>query len=85
MSEYGNRDLVSLGDCYTKHVSAMTTEALHAKSDIAAELAWRDCEIDRLTAQLAERDAEIKRLEASHNELAGIPLGELHLYHVFCV
>lgn len=49
---------------YSKHVGAMTREGLHAKSDIAAELAWRDTEIERL---IAERDAlrEIASLAAS--------------------
>jgi len=40
------------GGHYCRHVSAMTREGLHAKSDIAAELAWRDSEIDRLRLEL---------------------------------
>lgn len=33
---------------YSKHVSAMTSEELHSKHDIAIQLAWRDQEIERL-------------------------------------
>lgn len=52
---YGNRDIVELdrrGGYYASHVEAMTAEGLHSKSAIAAELAWRDAEIDRLRAVL---------------------------------
>jgi hypothetical protein len=51
MGEYADRDHMELdrdGNYYIRHVAAMTKEGLHAKSDIAAELAWRDREIDRL-------------------------------------
>lgn len=51
MSEYKTRNALALdeaGDYYCKHVDAMTTEQLHAKSDIAAELAYRDYVIDQL-------------------------------------
>lgn len=49
--QYAKRDIMQLdedGDYYIRHVSAMTGEKLHSKSDIAAELGWRDREIDRL-------------------------------------
>ena len=42
MSEYEPRILQDLGEHYTRHVEAMTKEELHSKSEIAAELAWRD-------------------------------------------
>jgi hypothetical protein len=45
---YAERDHAAQGDHYTRHVSAMTREGLHAKSAIAAELAHRDMEIERL-------------------------------------
>jgi len=48
MSEYAERDPVALGEYYMKHLVAMTSEKLHAKSEIAAELAFRDAEIERL-------------------------------------
>ncbi len=46
MGEYEDRDIEELGEDYAKHVAAMTKEGLHSKSDIAAELAFRDREID---------------------------------------
>jgi hypothetical protein len=39
-------NLHTLEPYYSLHVSAMTTEALHSKSDIAAELAWRDRQLE---------------------------------------
>ena len=50
---YAKRDHQAQGAYYVNHVSAMTGEGLHAKSAIAAELAHRDMEIDRLRAALA--------------------------------
>ena len=37
---------------YSAHVAAMTSEALHGKSEIAAELAYRDARIEELRAAL---------------------------------
>lgn len=48
---YADRDIVKQGQEYVKHVSAMTAEGLHEKSDIAAELAHRDVEIQALRAR----------------------------------
>lgn len=48
---YANRDIMKLdelGKYYCNHVSAMTREKLHDKSDIAAELGYRDYLIDQL-------------------------------------
>jgi len=56
---YGDRDIVYLdylNNYYSKHVSAMTSESLHSKSDIAAELAWRDLRIDLLQTQLENKE-----------------------------
>lgn len=47
---YPEQDIEMLGDYYIRHVEAMTAEGLHEKSDIAAQLAWRDREIERLKA-----------------------------------
>jgi hypothetical protein len=55
MSEYKDRDIMALdevGSYYCKHVSAMTGEKLHCKSDIAAELGYRDYVIDQLLDML---------------------------------
>lgn len=43
--QYAERDIESLdeaGGFYSRHVSAMTSEGLHTKSSIAAELGYRD-------------------------------------------
>lgn len=53
----GNRDIMEQdkkGGYYFRHVLALTAEALHSKSDIAAELAHRDIHIDLLTAAIDE-------------------------------
>jgi len=61
-------DPESLGEHYTNHVSAMTGEALYAKSRIAYELARRDKEIKRLRAAL---ESAKKTLSAVNVELKG--------------
>lgn len=65
MSEYAERDIMELdelGGHYCRHVNAMTAEGLHSKSDIAAELGYRDWRIANLEAQLAELEADKKTL-----------------------
>lgn len=47
---YAQRDVMSLGVFYSDHVDHMTGEGLHSKSDIAAELAFRDMKISQLAA-----------------------------------
>lgn len=52
--QYAERDIMALdisGNHYSRHISAMTSEGLHSKSDIAAELAWRDARIAELEAR----------------------------------
>ncbi len=56
---YAERDIIGLGQIYCDHVMAMTAEELHAKSDIAAELAFRD-------AALAAKDREIAELKLKY-------------------
>lgn len=51
---YTERDIIEQGDYYSRHTSAMTGEGLDRKSDIAAELAHRDIQIDQLQARVAE-------------------------------
>lgn len=46
--QYAERDVEEYHDLYLRHLMAMTTERLHSKMSIAAELAWRDSEIERL-------------------------------------
>lgn len=53
--QYAERDICHLDDLggyYMRHVMAMTSEDLHGKGAIAAELAWRDAKIDELAAKL---------------------------------
>jgi len=52
--QYAKRDAKAMGAVYTRHVLAMTAEGLFSKSDIAAELAWRDVKITELEQQLAD-------------------------------
>jgi hypothetical protein len=51
---YARRDTEAIGEHYIRHVWAMTAEGLHEKSDIAAELAWRDAEIEHLRKIVGE-------------------------------
>lgn len=62
---YACRDAMWLdqqGGHYVRHVDHMTREGLHSKSDIAAELGWRDYQIAELTRQVSE-------LQLSHNNI----------------
>jgi hypothetical protein len=66
VKRYADRDIMQLdrdGNHYCNHVLSMTREGLHDKSDIAAELAFRDAELERVTA---ERDALRQTLENSY-------------------
>ena len=56
MSEklYAGRNEEELGDYFTNHMMAMTGENLHDKSDVAAELAYRDKIIDDLRRAIVE-------------------------------
>ena len=54
---YAERDidiLDEIGDFYSQHVSAMTSESLHSKSAIAAELAYRDMLINELVIAMQQ-------------------------------
>lgn len=61
---YPDQDHTALGELYIRHVEAMTAEGLHAKSDIAEQLAWRDGEIARLKTLNAELVAALQAQEA---------------------
>jgi BMFP domain-containing protein YqiC len=54
---------------YSLHVSAMTTEQLHHKSDIAAQLAWRDQVIALLRVRVGELEATVDQARARVEEL----------------
>ena len=53
----GQRDIEQLdeGGYYPRHIYAMTNEGLYSKSDIAAELAHRDLQIDMLRLALEKQ------------------------------
>ena len=53
----GQRDIEQLdeGGYYTRHIYAMTHEGLYSKSDVAAELAHRDLQIDMLRLALEKQ------------------------------
>lgn len=66
MPEYAERPIRHIDMChhYCRHLLAMTVEELHDKSDIAAELAWRDREIEKLReaiGKIADSDSEDER------------------------
>ena len=53
VKRYEERDIMALdeaGGFYCRHIDAMTGEGLHGKSDIAAELGYRDMQIQALQA-----------------------------------
>ena len=79
MKLYDERIPEELGEHYIRHVSAMTGEKLHNKSDIAAELAFRDCviatkdaTITALGQELARLQVQGKRSEIFENILKGV-------------
>jgi hypothetical protein len=55
---YGCSNLHTLEPYYSRHVAAMTEEGLHSKSDIAAELAFRDKEMERLRKTVHKRELD---------------------------
>lgn len=78
VKQYAERDAMALDDAggyYFRHVLAMTGEKLHSKGDIAAELGWRDMQIEQLKA---ERDALAAENLALKSERAQVvEIGEL--------
>ena len=81
MSEYDLRDVRKLEPYYGKHVLAMTSEGLEEKSDIAAELAFRDRRIADLESQLAEMQPVVEAAErtAKGADMTGL-VGALQRY-----
>lgn len=73
MSEYRNHSgCHTMLDHYPKYVVEMTAEGLHPKSEVAAELAYRDMQLDalrELVRELEKRLAEAKRDARNHMRL----------------
>lgn len=68
-----DRDVFELdksGGYYCRHVAAMTSEDLHSKSDIAAELGHRDMVNDRLVEKNAALREALRLKEAECEALA---------------
>lgn len=60
--EYKQRDVEELEPFFSAHLNAMTEQNLNSKRDIAAELAFRDMEIEGLNDQVDELESEIEYL-----------------------
>ena len=56
-------------DEYMDHVSAMTREELHSKSDIALELAYRDLRVKELEGKIKELEEEAVSFGAMYHRL----------------
>lgn len=69
-NRYANRDVRSLEPYYTKHTQAMTRERLEGKSEIAAELAHRDCLIAAARLQHQEMQRYLPVLERAEADPA---------------
>ena len=65
MIHYAKRDLIQLADHYIMHLVALSEEQLNSKSDIAAELAFRDQRIEQLTKALKQLRSELSSLQSS--------------------
>ncbi|MBN1085586.1 hypothetical protein JNO12_12620 [Erwinia aphidicola] len=86
IKQYSERDAMELdgvGGYYFRHVLAMTAEGLHSKSDIAAELGWRDMQIAALQEQvraLAAENAAVKSYLNDGGIGIEISMGETHAF-----
>lgn len=60
---YPKQDAEQLGKWYARHLEAMTAEGLHSKSDIAAQLAWRDKKISLQRDAMNELSAAVLSLK----------------------
>lgn len=86
IKRYAERDVMGLdkaGNYYCANVEAMTAEGLHDKSDIAAELAYRDHRCAKLEAENKRLKQELSRMSKpisveippvvwDHDDLEGI-------------
>lgn len=60
--QYAKRNPEAQGEHYIKHISAMTAEGLHQKSEVAAELAHRDILINALKEELKRSNQELYKM-----------------------
>lgn len=68
-SQYAQRDPRRLEPYFSRHMDAMTSEDLHDKAAIAAELAFRDQQIAALQVRLARTLLKYAPDELSDEEL----------------
>lgn len=87
--QYAERDAYELdvaGGYYCRHVSAMTSEGLHSKGDIAAELGHRDMVITELLESLQCLFDDYKELadsgDAGNWRIEDKPAGKKALYAI---
>lgn len=78
MTKYRNHDprSVLLAPQYGEHVSAMTMERLHDKSEIAEELAARDLEMARMRHRIECLRGALKSAAGRAYEVAEFKLGD---------
>lgn len=69
---YAERDTEDLGQHYTNHLNAMTSENLHNKSDIAAELAYRDSIIEKLNCEIYSLQCSVDDLKSEIVYIEGL-------------
>ncbi|ELX9578616.1 hypothetical protein SLJ66_001986 [Escherichia coli] len=76
---YATRDIEALDDAgnhYYRNIMAMTSEGLDSKSDIAAELGFRDMQITELSDQVRllteQRDAVVVECQSKKSALEAI-------------
>lgn len=72
---YCDRNPITQGIYYLRHIQAMTSEGLHSKSDIAGELAHRDIEIDRLLGIITQAHDRLLRGDDDKELLALLETG----------
>ena len=73
---YAHRDIEKLGEHYHRHVDHMTTEALYDKGDIAAELAWRDLRIAKLTVEIRRLASDLSAAMYRQERIARMVRGD---------
>lgn len=61
---YPNIDPEDYVKHYEVHIDAMTLESLHDKSQIAAQLAWRDARIEELAILLDQKTRECQEAQS---------------------
>ena len=89
--QYAERDVMALdedGGFYYRHIDAMTGEGLHSKSDIAAELGYRDMKIEALQVENGQlwatfvKVAEYLDIDTEKARHADCKPSDIYLQHI---